>query len=106
MVDVLLGDVWCVTVRIDVLVKPHGTKREGSVGNFMEVEKKGGEEHGVMSTVISSINMWNRPMRLVWEETVVDASTSVGSLSVCHRPKSLLFAKQTARRVCCVDCFF
>ena len=81
-------------------------EERGKCWQLQEVEKKGGEEHGVMSTVISSINMWNRPMRLVWEEAVVDASTSVGSLSVCHRPKSLLFAKQTARRMCCVDCFF
>ena len=48
---------------------------EESVDNFMEVEKKGGEECGVVSTVISSINMWNRPRRLVGEEAVVDAST-------------------------------
>ena len=94
------------TNQYRVRVRVRNLLDEESVDNFMEVEKKGGEEHGVMSTVISSINMWNRPMRLVWEEAVVDASTSVGSLSVCHRPKSLLFAKQTARRVCCVDCFF
>ena len=59
------------------------------------MEKKGGEECGVVSTVISSINMWNRPRRLVGEEAVVDASTPVSSLSVCHRPRRLLFAKQT-----------
>ena len=94
------------TNQYRVRVRVRNLLDEESVDNFMEVEKKGGEERGVVSTVISSINMWNRPMRLVWEEAVVDASTSVGSLSVCHRPKSLLFAKQTARRVCCVDCFF
>ena len=46
MVDVVLGDVWCVTIRIDVLVKPHGTKREGSVGNFRRWKRKGERSMG------------------------------------------------------------
>ena len=94
------------TNQYRVRVRVRNLLDEESVDNFMEVEKKGGEERGVVSTVISSINMWNRPRRLVGEEAVVDASTRGSSLSVCHRPRSLLFAKQTARRVCCVDCFF
>ena len=88
------------TNQYRVRVRVRNLLDEESVDNFMEVEKKGGEERGVVSTVISSINMWNRPRRLVGEEAVVDASTRGSSLSVCHRPRSLLFDKQTVPFVC------
>ena len=93
----MLGNIQCMSVRtnIGLGLGLETSLDEESVDNFMEVEKKGGEERGVVSTVISSINMWNRPRRLVGEEAVVDASTRGSSLSVCHRPRSLLFAKQT-----------
>ena len=39
-------------------------EERGKCWQLQEVEKKGGEERGVMSTVISSINMWNRPMEV------------------------------------------
>ena len=53
------------TNQYRVRVRVRNLLDEESVDNFMEVEKKGGEERGVVSTVISSINMWNRPRRLV-----------------------------------------
>ena len=99
----MVGNVGRGSVPSGVLARPQWTKREGSVDTFTEMEKKGGEELGVVSTLISSVNGWNVPRRLAGEEGVGDASTLVGSVSVSDRPRRFFIAEQPVPScVCCV----